>query len=158
MIFDHCSKQYYWSVKWHSEPPFIGLSSRQTRDLECFADSSNIQWNPPTIFHPDLIATVLQCSFLYSAHCSLSNPISFRSVRCQRTVIPEKVFTGFAKFKGTVSVNDFWFPGRLQELLHALWCFLRRFSFYVGRIVSAVLPSLVPPPRIDDCVEIHSLH
>ena len=23
VIFDHCSKRYYWSVKGHSEPPFI---------------------------------------------------------------------------------------------------------------------------------------
>ena len=33
------------------------VSSHQ-RDLECFADSSSIPWNPPTIFRPDLIATV----------------------------------------------------------------------------------------------------
>ena len=31
------------------------VSSHQTRDLECFADSSSVPWNPPTIFHPDLI-------------------------------------------------------------------------------------------------------
>ena len=23
MTFDRCSKRYYWSVKWYSEPPFI---------------------------------------------------------------------------------------------------------------------------------------
>ena len=39
-------------------------SSHQTRDLQCFADSSNIPWNPPTIFHPDLIATILQTYLL----------------------------------------------------------------------------------------------
>ena len=40
------------------------VSSHQTRDLVCFADSSNMPWNPPTIFHPDPIATVLQTYLL----------------------------------------------------------------------------------------------
>ena len=44
----------------------------QTRDLECFADSSNIPWNPPTIFHPDLIATVPQMSLLLTLRTALS--------------------------------------------------------------------------------------
>ena len=43
---------------------FRMVSSHQTRDLECFADSSNIPWIPPTIHCPDLIATVPQMSFL----------------------------------------------------------------------------------------------
>ena len=33
-----------------------------------------------------------------------------------------------------------------------------KFLFYMGRIVSIVLPGLVPPQRIDDCFEIHILH
>ena len=36
--------------------------SHQTRDLVCFADSSDIPWNPPTIFRPDLSATIPQMS------------------------------------------------------------------------------------------------
>ena len=39
---------------------FHKVSSHQTRDLEFFADSSSIPWNPLTIFRPDLIATVPQ--------------------------------------------------------------------------------------------------
>ena len=46
------------------------VSSRQTRDLECFAESSNTPWNPPTIFCPDLIATILQRCLL--SLCALS--------------------------------------------------------------------------------------
>ena len=38
-----------------------------------------------------------------------------------------KIFTGFAKFQGNVSVNDFRFPIWLQELLQAPLCFLRSF-------------------------------
>ena len=71
-------------------------------------------------------------TFFHSAYCSLSNPICFRSVWCRRTMIPGKIFTGFAKFQGIVSVNDFRLPIRLQELLQAPWCFLR--SFYFARI------------------------
>ena len=42
-------------------------------------------------------------------------------------LIPRRVFSGFAKVQGIVSVSDFWFPGRLQELLQTLVCFLRSF-------------------------------
>ena len=56
-------------------------------------------------------------------------PICFRSVWCRRTVIPGKIFTGFAKFQGIVSVNDFRLPIRPQELLQAPLCFLRSFCF-----------------------------
>ena len=67
--------------------------------------------------------------FLYSAHCSISNPICFRSVWCRRAMIPGKIFTSFAKFQGIVSVNDYRLPIRLQELLQAPLCFLRSFCF-----------------------------
>ena len=40
-----------------------------------------------------------------------------------------RIFTGFAKFQGIVSVNDFRFPIWLQELLQAPLCFLRSFCF-----------------------------
>ena len=44
-------------------------------------------------------------------------------------MIPGKIFTGFAKFQGIVSVNDFRLPIWLQELLQASLCFLRGFCF-----------------------------
>ena len=94
--------------------------SPQTSDLECFEDRYSIPWNLPTIFHPDLTATKLQCTFFHSANCSLTNPMYFRSVWCRRTMIPGKIFTGFAKFQGTVSVSDFKLPIRLQELCKLL--------------------------------------
>ena len=49
-------------------------------------------------------------AFFYSAHCSFSNPICFWSVWCRRTMIPGKIFTGFAKFQRIVSVSDFRLP------------------------------------------------
>ena len=68
-------------------------------------------------------------TFFHSAHCSLSNPICFRSVWCRRAMIPGKIFTSFAKFQWIVSVNDFRLPIRLQELLQAPFGFLRSFCF-----------------------------
>ena len=53
----------------------------------------------------------------------------FRPVWCRRTMIPGKIFTGFAKFQGIVSVNDFRLPIWLQELLQTPLCFLRSFCF-----------------------------
>ena len=44
-------------------------------------------------------------------------------------MIPGKIFTSFAKFQGIVSVNDFWLPIWLQELLQAPLSFLRSFCF-----------------------------
>ena len=44
-------------------------------------------------------------------------------------MIPGKIFTSFAKFQGTVSVNDYRLPIRLQELLQAPLCFLRSCCF-----------------------------
>ena len=44
-------------------------------------------------------------------------------------MIPGSFFTGFAKFQGMVSVNDFWFPGRLQDFLQALLRCLSSFRF-----------------------------
>ena len=44
-------------------------------------------------------------------------------------MIPGRIFTGFAKFQGIVSVNDVNLPTRLQELLRAPLCSLRSFCF-----------------------------
>ena len=55
-------------------------------------------------------------------------------------------------------MNDCWFPRRLQELLQDLFALPEKFLFYMGMIVSTVLPGLVPLQRMDDCAEIHILH
>ena len=83
----------------------------------------------PPIFIQTWLQQYCRCTFFHSACCSLSNPICFRSVWCRRTMIPWKIFTGFAKFQRIVSVNDFRLPIRLQELLQPPVCFLRSFCF-----------------------------
>ena len=44
-------------------------------------------------------------------------------------MIPEEIFTSFAKFQGIDSVNDFRLPVGLQELLQASLGFLWSFGF-----------------------------
>ena len=104
---------------------------------------------------PILIQTRLQQygrgAFFYSAHCSFSNPICFRSVWCRRTMIPGEIFTSSAKFRGFVSVNDFWFPLGFQELLQTSLGFL--WSFCYTRIRLDPLSGQVLP---HDCI--HNFH
>ena len=83
----------------------------------------------PPIFIQTWLQQYCRGAFFHSAHCSLSNPISFRSVWCRRTMIPRKIFTGFAKFHGIFCVNDFTLPIRLQELLQAPFRLLGSFRF-----------------------------
>ena len=83
----------------------------------------------PPIFIQTWLQQCGRGAFLHSAHCSFSDPICFRSVWCRRTMIPGKIFTGFAKFQGIVSVIDFRLPFRLQELLQASLGFLWSFGF-----------------------------
>ena len=54
------------------------------------------------------------------------------------------------KFEGIVSVNDLWFPRRLQGTSLGSSGSPGKFLFYTGMIVSTVLPNLVPPRHIDD--------
>ena len=105
------------------------MSSHQTRDLVCFADSSCTPWTPPTIIHLGLIATILQTYLDWLCVLLSQQSHFFRYVWCRRTMNPGKIFTGFAKFQEIVCVNDFRLPIWLQELLQALLCFLRSFCF-----------------------------
>ena len=84
----------------------------------------------PTIFHPGLNATTPQMSLL--SLCALLSLQFHLFPICAVLTNNDsrgKVFTIFSKFKGIVCVNDFWFHGRLQKLLEALFCFLRSFGF-----------------------------
>ena len=141
VILNQWTKWNNRSFKWLPKTSFIGrLPIRQQ-----VCDVSQTAATLHGLHTPFLIQTWLQQhgsgAFFYSAHCSLSNPICFRSVWCWRTVIPGKIFTGLAKCEGIVSVNDFRFPFRLQELLQALLRFLRSFCF--ARILLGPLSSQV---------------
>ena len=83
----------------------------------------------PPIFIQTWLQQYSRRTFFHSAHCSFNNPICFWSVWCWRTMMPGKIFTGFAIFQGIDSVNDFRIPIRLQELLQASLCLLRSVCF-----------------------------
>ena len=82
----------------------------------------------PTNFHSDPIATIQQrcLPLLYALLFQQSHLFLICEVS---TYNDSRIFTGFAKFQGIVSVNDFRFPIWLQELLQAPLCFLRSFCF-----------------------------
>ena len=78
VIFCHRSKRSNQTIEWYSDTPFTRVSSHQTKDLECFADTSNIIESAHHFSsRPDCNSTA-DVPFFHSAHCSLSNPISFR--------------------------------------------------------------------------------
>ena len=106
IMFNHGAKRNDWSFQFFSKTPFVwSLPIRQE-----ILNVSQIGFAFHGICPPFFIQTWLQqyCrrTFFHSAYCSLSNPICFRSVWCWRTMIPGKIFTGFAKFQWIVSVND----------------------------------------------------
>ena len=139
MIFNQWTKLNIRSFRWFSRSPF----------KRCFPVCQEVLIMSQTWLQPYSRGT-----FFYSAYLSFSNTISLRSVWCWRAMIPGNIFTGFAKFKGIVSVNDIWFPCRLQELLQAPFRLLRSF-FCTVTIESNESPSLTPRQRIDDCFVIH---
>ena len=122
--------------------------------FECFADKKSIPWNLPTNFHPDPIATILQRCL--PVLCALLSQQSHLFPICVALTYNDSRinFTGFVKFEGIASVNDFWLLRPLQELHSALLGLLRSFCLHECVIVSIALPNLVPPRRI----EIHFLH
>ena len=103
--------------------------SHQNFCLEYFASNSSIQWNPPTNFHPNLIATISQMSLLQfcvllsqQSHLFLNGEV----LMCNDSTRDHRRHCQISKI---VRVNDFWFPGRSQERLLALVSFPRSFCF-----------------------------
>ena len=86
VILDHYSTAF--------RTTFHMVSSHQTRDLECFADSIRFHGIRPPFF----IQIWLQlqhyrrCPFFHAAHCSFCNPMCF-----WRSMIPRSFFARFAK-------------------------------------------------------------
>ena len=112
----------------------------------------------PSIFIQTWLQQYSRGAFLYSAHCSFSNPICFWSMWCWRTMIPGKIFTGFAKFQGIVSVNDFRLPNLAPRTLASSFVFPEKFLFCTDTTGSIGWPSPAPRLHIDDCFEIHNFH
>ena len=122
-----------------------GVSSHQTKDLECFADRKSIPQNLPTIFHQDLIATVphpllfLICVvFTYSdsrkdVHKLCQIPRNCQCKWLQASYPAPRTFASSIRFP-------------------------EKFLFCTDTPGSIGWPSLAPRLHIDDCFEIHILH
>ena len=120
----HIFDDRIWEIASHKS--FLYLI--RIRPITCFADCS-LESAHHFSSRPDWLQRYSRSPFFNPAYRSLSSAICFRSVRCWRTMIPGKVFTRFAKFTRIVTVNDLWFPRRLQELLQALLFFPKSFCF-----------------------------
>ena len=101
----------------------------KTRDLESFADRYSIPWNPPTNFHPDLIATILQTHLL--SLCVLLFQQSHLFPICVVSTYNDsrKDLHRLCQNPRIVSVDDFTLPIRLHELLQAPFVLPEKFLF-----------------------------
>ena len=134
--------------------PSHTVFSHQIKDPECFADSNQNPWNPPTIHCPDLIATVLQ-TYLLSL-CALLSKQSHLFLICvaltsnDSRIILHKICQILKNCQGKWLLASSSAPGTSFDS--------SGFLFYTGRIVTTELPNLVPQQCIDDCDVIQSLH
>ena len=97
VIFDHCSKRYYWSVICHSEPPFIWFLPIRQEIWNVSQTAVTFHGIRPPFFIQAWLQQYRRCHFFHSAHCSFGNPMCFRPVWYWRTMIPRKIFTKFPK-------------------------------------------------------------
>ena len=156
VTFNHCSKRYHWSVKGHSETSLIRCLPIRQEILNVSQIAVGFHgirppffvqtWLQQTADVPSLILrTALSAIPLVPDLCgvdvhwfqeksSLDLPNS-RNCQCKWLLVSSSAPRTF--------VSSFAFPGKCL--------------FYMGMIVSTVLPSLVPLQRIDDCFEIHIL-
>ena len=129
VILNQSTKRDNWSFKKFSKASFIWcLPIRQEILNISQIDKTFHGVCPPFFSRPDCNSTADVPSFTLRTALSA---IPFVCDQCgvDRIMIPRKIFTGFANFQGIVSVNDFWLPVRLQELLQAPFGFLRSFCF-----------------------------
>ena len=137
---------------------FHMVSSHQTRDLECFADSSSIPWNPPTIHCPDLIATAPQMSLL--SLCAILSQQSHLFLVCVLLTCNDSRIGFHRTCQNLRNCQCKWLLVSLSAPGTSFGScgFAEKFLFSMGRLVATALPNLVPPRHIDDCYAIHFLH
>ena len=90
--------------KWFSKTPFVWSFPIRQEILNVSQIGKAFHRICPPFFIQTWLQQYCRRTFFHSAFWSLSNPICLRSVWCRRTKIPGKIFTGFAKFQGVVSV------------------------------------------------------
>ena len=156
MIFDHCSKQYYWSVKWYYEPPFKWCLPIRQEILN--VSQIAVTLHGIRIHCPDFTATAPQMSllslyallFLQSHLFLICVVLTYNDSR----IIPRKTFQIPRNCQCKWLLVSSLAPG---TSFGSYW-FAERILFCTGRTVTTELPNLVPPRCIDDCYAIHFLH
>ena len=120
------------------------VSSHQTKDPEHFSDSSNIPKNPPTIHCPNLTATAKQMSLL--SLCALLFLKSHLFLIC---VVLTYNDSRISLHKTCLILRKcqckwLWVSLSAPRTFVRSFLFPEKFLFCTGKIVSTVLPSLVP--------------
>ena len=129
VIFNQWTKSDDRSFKWFTKSPFVWCFSVRQFVLNISEVEITFHGIRPPIFVQSWLQQYRSCPFFNNANYSLSNPTVSEQIRGWCAMIPRKVFRSFANFQVIVSVNDFWHPWRLHELLQAPFSFLWGFSF-----------------------------
>ena len=136
---------------------FHMVSSHQTRDLKCFAVCSDIPWNPPTNFLPDLIATTPQMSLL--SLCALLFRHSHLFLICVVSTYNDARKDLHRLFQIPMSCRCKWLlvSSRVPRTFASSFVFPVKFWFCTDTPGSIGWLSPAPRLHIDDCCEIHNL-
>ena len=127
-ILKHCSKRNVWTFRWFSESLFIRSFPicQEVLNISQIATAFH-RVRPPCFFQAWLQQYGRRSFLLFCV--PLSNTIRLGSMGCRSSMIPWWIFTGFAKFQGFVSVNDFRLFWRLEKLSFTLFRLLGSFGF-----------------------------
>ena len=108
-----------------------------------------------TIFRPDLIETVPQMSLPW--FCALLSQQYHSSQNGEASMYNDSriVLHNICRILGNSQCKWLFVSSSASRTFASSSVFPEKFVFYMGMIVSTVLPSLVPQKRIDDCFEIH---
>ena len=103
--------------------------------------------NQPPVFHPDEIAEVTRM-FLQSLTL-----ICLRSMRRYSTMIPQHIFTRFAKFQPIICVNHVRTGFRLKKCLKTLFRYSAKCLFCMDQLVTIKWTNPARSPRTCDCYD-----
>ena len=107
MIFNHCSKRYYWPFEWFSKSSSRTAFSLLPGGLGHFAGGNSFPLSLTTSFHPVLtVAILLTYLPLLVGRLFQRDVICLGSMRCWRAVLPWQNLTCFPKFHRVVRISQ----------------------------------------------------
>ena len=137
---------------------FRTVFSQQTIGLEYFADSSDIPLNPPTNYHPDLIATTQQMSLLQ--FCVLLSQQSHLFLNGEELMCNDSTIDlhRLCQISRNCQCKCLWVDWSAPGTFASSSGFLVKSCFCTDTPGSIGWPSLAPLLHTGDCFEIHILH